>query len=147
MARKARVISSAEARPDFVIHSYSKDLSGTGQAIGGVVIGRNEDMFIPKGQSVSTASGVKSWDESLFWNVYYVKGAFLNADAAYEILQGIRTLDVRMMAKCVNTIALSRFLASHPDVRVRPVGGHGRRGAFLGPGKPWEGNRYAAVNG
>ena len=108
-----------EARPDFVIHSYSKDLSGTGQAIGGVVIGRNEDMFIPKGQSVSTPRGVRSWDESLFWNVYYVKGAFLNADAAYEILQGIRTLDVRMMAKCINTIALSRFLASHPDVRVR----------------------------
>jgi O-acetylhomoserine (thiol)-lyase len=108
-----------EARPDFVIHSYSKDLSGTGQAIGGVVIGRNEDMFIPKGQSVSTPRGLKSWDESLFWNVYYIKGAFLNADAAYEILQGIRTLDVRMMAKCVNTIALSRFLASHPDVRVR----------------------------
>ena len=107
------------ARPDFVIHSYSKDLSGTGQAIGGVVIGRNEDMFIPKGQSVSTPRGVRSWDESLFWNVYYVKGAFLNADAAYEILQGIRTLDVRMMAKCVNTIALSRFLATHPDVRVR----------------------------
>ena len=108
-----------EARPDFVIHSYSKDLSGTGQAIGGVVIGRNEDMFIPKGQSVATPGGVKSWDESLFWNVYYVKGAFLNADAAYEILQGIRTLDVRMLAKCINTIALSKFLASHPDVRVR----------------------------
>lgn len=106
-------------RPDFVIHSYSKDLSGTGQAIGGVVIGRNEDMFVPKGQSVSTPAGVKSWDGSLFWNVYYVKGAFLNADAAYEILQGIRTLDARMLAKCINTIALSRFLASHPGVRVR----------------------------
>ena len=38
-------------RPDFVIHSYTKDLSGTGSVIAGVVIGRNEDMFIPKGES------------------------------------------------------------------------------------------------
>jgi O-acetylhomoserine (thiol)-lyase len=101
-------------RPDFVIHSYTKDLTGTGSAIAGVVIGRNEDMFIPKGQS---AAG-RSWDQTLFWNVYYVKGAFLNADAAFEVLQGIRTLDVRMLAKCINTIVLARFLASHPDIRV-----------------------------
>lgn len=101
-------------RPDFVIHSYTKDLTGTGSAIAGVVIGRNEDMFIPKGQS----AGGRSWEQSLFWNVYYVKGAFLNADAAFEVLQGIRTLDVRMLTKCINTIILARFLASHPDIRV-----------------------------
>ena len=46
-------------------------------------------MFIPKGESVGEAS----WNETLFWNVYYVKGAFLNADAAFEVLQGIRTLE------------------------------------------------------
>jgi O-acetylhomoserine (thiol)-lyase len=101
-------------RPDFVIHSYTKDLTGAGSAIAGVVIGRNEDMFIPKGQTV----GGKSWQQTLFWNVYYVKGAFLNADAAFEVLQGIRTLDVRMLTKCINTMILAKFLASHPDIRV-----------------------------
>lgn len=101
-------------RPDFVIHSYTKDLTGTGSAIAGVVIGRNDDMFIPKGQQ----AGGKDWRQSLFWNVYYVKGAFLNADAAFEVLQGIRTLDVRMLTKCINTIVLAKFLASHPDVKV-----------------------------
>jgi O-acetylhomoserine/O-acetylserine sulfhydrylase-like pyridoxal-dependent enzyme len=101
-------------RPDFVIHSYTKDLSGTGSVIAGVVIGRNEDMFIPKGQS---ADGV-AWNDTLFWNVYYVKGAFLNADAAFEVLQGIRTLEVRMLAKCINTEILARFLSGHPDVTV-----------------------------
>ena len=106
--------AAPEERPDFVIHSYTKDLTGTGSAIAGVVIGRNEDMFIPKGQT----AGGKDWRQSLFWNVYYVKGAFLNADAAFEVLQGIRTLDVRMLAKCINTTVLARFLASHPDVRV-----------------------------
>ncbi len=101
-------------RPDFVIHSYTKDLSGTGSVIAGVVIGRNEDMFMPKGE---TAGGV-SWRDTLFWNVYYVKGAFLHADAAYEVIQGIRTLEVRMLAKCINTQILARFLDAHPRVTV-----------------------------
>lgn len=101
-------------RPDFVIHSYTKDLSGTGSVIAGGVIGRNEDMFIPKGES----AGGRRWDETLFWNVYYVKGAFLNADAAYEVMQGMRTLHVRMLAKCINTEILAKFLAAHPSINV-----------------------------
>ena len=35
------------ARPDFVVHSYTKDLTGTGSTTAGVVIGRNADMFMP----------------------------------------------------------------------------------------------------
>jgi O-acetylhomoserine (thiol)-lyase len=122
-------------RPDFVIHSYTKDLTGTGSAIAGVVIGRNEDMFIPKGQSI----GDKSWEQTLFWNVYYVKGGFLHADSAFEVLQGIRTLDVRMLTKCINTIILACFFASHPDIRVHcnalpddPNAELCRRSLFLG---------------
>jgi hypothetical protein len=42
------------ARPDFVIHSYTKDIAGSGTTTAGVCIGRNERMFIPKGQSVET---------------------------------------------------------------------------------------------
>ena len=103
-----------QERPDFVIHSYSKDLSGTGSVIAGCVIGRNEDMFIPKGESHAG----RDWNDTLFWNVYYVKGAFLNADAAFEVLQGIRTLEVRMMAKCINTRVMVRFLDTHPQIRV-----------------------------
>lgn len=103
-----------EERPDFVIHSYTKDLSGAGSVIAGVVIGRNQDMFIPKGETVA---GVR-WDETMFWNVYYVKGAFLNADAAFEVMQGMRTLEVRMLAKCVNTEILTRFLSTHPAIQV-----------------------------
>lgn len=101
-------------RPDFVIHSYTKDLSGCGGAIAGCVIGRNEDMFIPKGQSIDG----HPWDQTMFWNVYYVKGAFLNADAAFEVIQGMRTLSLRMLQKCINTRILARFLAAHPSLRV-----------------------------
>ena len=102
-------------RPDFVIHSYTKDLTGTGSAIAGVAIGRTHDMFIPKGQTVN---GVP-WHQTMFWNVYYVKGAFLNADAAYEVIQGMRTLPMRMLAKCINTSILARFLATNPKITVR----------------------------
>ena len=99
-----------EERPDFVIHSYTKDLSGTGSVIAGGVIGRNADMFIPKGDS--------GWENTLFWNVYYVKGAFLTADMAYEVLQGTRTLEMRMLKKCINTQILAEFLHTHPDISV-----------------------------
>ena len=101
-------------RPDYVIHSYTKDLSGCGGAIAGCVIGQNIDMFIPKGETVNG----KSWADTMFWNVYYVKGAFLNADAAFEVMQGMRTLTVRMLRKCINTLILARFLNSHPEITV-----------------------------
>ena len=101
-------------RPDFVIHSYTKDLSGCGAVIAGCVIGRNNDMFIPKGQSV----GDQSWDQTMFWNVYYVKGAFLNADGAFEVMQGMKTLTVRMLRKCINTQILADFLNSHSEIEV-----------------------------
>lgn len=101
-------------RPDYVIHSYTKDLTGNGNATAGVVIGENKRMFIPKGESFD---GV-SWDETMFWGVYYVKGAFLDADKAFEVISGMKTLEVRMLKKCINTLVLARFLASHPKIRV-----------------------------
>lgn len=101
-------------RPDFVIHSYTKDLSGHGTTTAGVVIGRNDDMFMPKG----THGDGTGWENTLFWDVYYIKGAFLDADKAFDVLNGIKTLDLRMKAKCINTRILATFLASHPDIRV-----------------------------
>jgi len=111
-------------RPDFVIHSYTKDLAGSGTTTAGVCIGRNELMFIPKGDTV-TAPGPDGtprtyrWDESLFWNVYYVKGAFLDADKAFEVINGMRTVELRVLNKAINTLVLARALAKHPAINVR----------------------------
>lgn len=110
-------------RPDFVIHSYTKDLSGTGTTTAGCVIGRNENMFIPKGESVELRRPDGSirnvnWDETLFWNVYYVKGAFLDADKAFEVLNGIKTFEMRVLQKAVNTTTLARVLDAHPLFNV-----------------------------
>jgi cystathionine beta-lyase/cystathionine gamma-synthase len=108
----ARPLQSADTaeRPDFLIHSYTKDLAGDGNTTAGVVIGRNVDMFMPKGEP--------GWEHTLFWNVYYVKGAFLDSDKAFEVLSGMKTLEMRMLKKCINTLILARWLASHPHVNV-----------------------------
>ncbi len=111
-------------RPDFVIHSYTKDLSGHGSTTAGVVIGRNERMFMGKHESMKGTAPdgterVYSWDETLFWNVYYVKGAFLDSEKAYEVLNGMHTLEVRLLNKIVNTLAFVEFLSSHPDINVK----------------------------
>lgn len=110
-------------RPDFLIHSYTKDITGTGATTAGVVIARSERMFLPKGESVTVSDGhgeatVRRWNDTLFWNVFYVKGAFLDADKAFEVISGSRTLELRMLRKSISTIVLANFLNSHPDVRV-----------------------------
>jgi O-acetylhomoserine (thiol)-lyase len=122
---------SPEERPDYVIHSYTKDLSGYGATTAGVVIARNELMFLPKGSSAAIeghGGGTKTinWDETMFWNVYYIKGAFLDADKAYEVINGMRTLELRMLSKCITTIVLSQALARHPGINVNcsAVPGH-----------------------
>jgi len=114
----------AAERPDFVIHSYTKDITGSGTTTAGCIIARNERMFIPKGQSVTTTdlSGRQvtyQWTDSLFWNVFYVKGAFLDSDKAFEVINGSRTLELRMIRKTISTSVLARFLHSHPDIDVK----------------------------
>ena len=115
--------SDGMQRPDFVVHSYTKELTGTGTTTAGVVIGRNEDMFIPKHASAEATwpdgrPRTVNWDESLFWNVYYIKGGFLDADKAFEVLNGIKTYEMRVLQKTINTILLAKVLAAHPDINV-----------------------------
>jgi O-acetylhomoserine (thiol)-lyase len=75
-----------------------------------VVIGEQSRMFLPKGEP--------GWEQTLFWQVYYIKGAFLDGDKAYEVMTGLKTLELRMLAKCINTLVFTRFLDSHPQIRV-----------------------------
>ncbi|PCJ45723.1 MAG: Cys/Met metabolism pyridoxal-phosphate-dependent enzyme [Gammaproteobacteria bacterium] len=101
-------------RPDYVMHSYTKDISGTGSVTSGVVIAEGHRMFIPKG---GEANGL-SWEKCMFWDVYYIKGAFLDADKAYEVLIGMKTLEQRMLTKVINTLVFANFLNSHEDINV-----------------------------
>ena len=101
-------------RPDYLIHSYTKDLCGSGATTAGVVIGPGYRMFQPKG---SKTNGV-DWSETMFWDVYYIKGAFLDSEKAFDVLNGMKTLEPRIMNKVINTQVFTAFLDHHPDIRV-----------------------------
>ncbi|MEM8757145.1 MAG: PLP-dependent transferase [Planctomycetota bacterium] len=110
-------------RPDFVIHSYTKDLAGHGSTTAGVVIGRNERMFMGKhdsmpGMDVDGTERTFTGEETLFWNVYYIKGAFLDSEKAFEVLNGMHTLELRMLQKCISTRAFCEWLSRHPQINV-----------------------------
>ncbi len=123
-------------RPDFIIHSYTKDLAGHGSTTAGVVIARNERMFMGKHDSMPGTSPdgkprVYNWDETMFWNVYYIKGAFLDSDKAYEVINGMHTLEVRMLHKVINTLAFAEFLQCHPDINVKSNAAEGNENSAM----------------
>ncbi|GGO69105.1 PLP-dependent transferase [Bowmanella pacifica] len=113
-------------RPDYLVHSYTKDICGSGATTAGVVIGENHRMFQAKGDNVN---GV-DWSQTMFWDVFYIKGAFLDSEKAFDVLNGMKTLEQRMLSKVINTQVFCRFLASHPDFRVNShaVEGHPNAG-------------------
>lgn len=103
-----------QERPDYVVHSYTKDICGSGATTAGVVIGEAHRMFQSKGDKVH---GV-DWSQTLFWDVYYIKGAFLDSEKAFDVLTGMKTLEQRMLSKVINTLVFSQFLAAHPAFNV-----------------------------
>ena len=109
-------------RPDYVVHSYTKDICGSGATTAGVVIAENYRMFQGKGDCTNGFD----WSKTLFWDVYYIKGAFLDSEKAFDVLNGMKTLEMRIMQKVINTTVFSHFLASHPDLNVNchAVAGH-----------------------
>ena len=54
----------------------------------------------------------------LFWDVYYIKGAFLDSEKAFDVLNGMKTLEQRMMTKVINTQVFTAFLNAHDQIRV-----------------------------
>ncbi|GAB5381483.1 MAG: hypothetical protein Alis3KO_33970 [Aliiglaciecola sp.] len=101
-------------RPDYVVHSYTKDICGSGATTAGVVIGEGYRMFQAKGDCVNGYD----WSKTMFWDVYYIKGAFLDSEKAFDVLNGMKTLEQRIMNKVINTQVFSQFLDSHPALNV-----------------------------
>lgn len=84
---------------DFVFHSTTKFLNGHGTAIGGVLVGRDIDMMNGK---------VTKWHRLL--------GGNSNPFDAFLLLQGLKTLEIRMDRHCSNAMAVADYLNSHPAV-------------------------------
>jgi O-acetylhomoserine (thiol)-lyase len=114
---------------DVVVHSATKYLAGHGTTLGGVLVesGRfpwDNGKFPGMTEPSPGYHGVKFYEtfgdfgftmrcrmESL--RVY---GAALAPMSAWQILQGVETLPLRMERHCSNALAVARFLQQHPAV-------------------------------
>ena len=83
---------------DLVIHSLTKFINGHGDALGGVVIGRKEE--------------IKKLRKSMLIHL----GGAASPYNAWLISRGLATLHLRMERHCSNAMALAVFLEQHPAV-------------------------------
>ena len=78
---------------DFVVHSTTKFLNGHGTAIGGVLIGRDIEFMKNKVTKVHRLLGGNS-----------------NGFDAFLLIQGIKTLEIRMDRHCSNAMKVAQYL-------------------------------------
>lgn len=82
---------------DLVLHSATKYLAGHSDLIAGAAAGRKE--LIQKVREM-----------------VIVLGGSMDPDAAYMLIRGMKTLEVRMQRQCTTAMAVAEFLESHPKV-------------------------------
>lgn len=84
---------------DFIIHSTTKFLNGHGTAVGGILLGR--DMEFMNTRATKT---------------YRLLGGNSNPFDAFLLVNGMRTLEVRMERHCHNATEMANFLETHAAV-------------------------------
>src|ERR1035437_10384260 len=116
---------------DIVVHSLTKYLGGHGNSIGGIIIdsgkfpwAEHKQKFRRLNEPDVSYHGVV-YTEALGEAAYIGRarvvplrnlGAALSALAAFQILQGIETLALRMDRICDNALRLAKYLQSHAKV-------------------------------
>ena len=84
---------------DVVVHSATKYLNGHGDVVAGFVVGKAD--FITQVRMF----GLKD-----------MTGAVMDPFAAFLLLRGLKTLELRMARHCENAGKIAEFLANHPAV-------------------------------
>jgi methionine-gamma-lyase len=82
---------------DYVVQSLTKYICGHGDAIGGAVLGRREDLNKLRTMAIHM-------------------GGILSPFNAWLILRGVTTLPIRMAAHQENAFAVAKHLEQHPKV-------------------------------
>ncbi len=90
-----------ELGADFTVHSATKYLSGHADAMGGIVVAREE------------------FDRAALTSVLKLVGGVLSVWEAHQILRGVKTLALRMEKQCANAAVLAEHLAR--DERIEKV--------------------------
>ena len=116
---------------DIVIHSLTKYMGGHGVALGGIIVdggtfpwAAHKTRFRRLNEPEVSYHGVVYTEA--FGNCAFIArartvplrnmGAAISPFNAFQILQGIETLPLRMDRICENTAALARYLKQHPKV-------------------------------
>ncbi len=114
---------------DIVVHSATKYLAGHGTTLGGVVVESgtfpwDNGKFPGMTEPSPGYHGVKFYET--FGNFAFtmrcrmeglrVFGASLAPTSAWQILQGVETLPLRMERHCANALAVAQYLQSDPRV-------------------------------
>lgn len=86
---------------DGVVHSATKYLGGHSDAMGGVVVLKEEDAFARRIREIQVTGG-----------------AVLSPFESWLILRGLRTLPCRMRIHAENAMRVAAFLAQHPAVEA-----------------------------
>lgn len=84
---------------DFVVHSTTKFLNGHGTAIGGVLIGKDIELMNGRLEKVHRLLGGNS-----------------NPFDVFLLVQGIKTLEIRMERHCANAMKVAAFLEENPAI-------------------------------
>lgn len=91
---------------DFIVHSTTKFLNGHGSAIGGVLLGKDVEFMKTK-----------------VTKTHRLLGGNANPFDAFLLIQGIKTLELRMIRHCHNASEVANFLNHHTKVaRVNYAG-------------------------
>lgn len=114
---------------DIVVHSATKFLAGHGTTLGGVLVesgkfpwgnGKFPGMTEPSpgyhGVKFFETFGDFAFTMRARMETLRVYGSTLSATSAWQILQGIETLHVRMERHCSNALQVAQFLKSHPSI-------------------------------
>jgi len=114
---------------DIVVHSATKYLGGHGTTLGGVMVeagtfpwdnGKFPGMTDPSpgyhGVKFFETFGDFAFMMRARLENLRVHGAALSASSAWQILQGVETLPLRMERHCANALKVARFLQTHPAV-------------------------------
>jgi O-acetylhomoserine (thiol)-lyase len=115
---------------DIVVHSATKYLAGHGTTLGGVMVesgrfpwdnGKFPGMTEPSrgyhGVKFFETFGDFGFTMRARMETLRVYGAALSPMSAWQILQGVETLPLRMERHCANALAVAEFLRAHKRVR------------------------------
>lgn len=125
------VIRPIEHGVDIVVHSLTKYIGGHGTTLGGLIVdsgkfdwAKHKDRFPQFSTPEPSYHGVV-YTEAMGPAAYIARartvalrntGSALSAMAAFQILQGLETLSLRMERHCENAMAVAKYLEGHNQV-------------------------------